>query len=250
MKTITTGLIIRQQNIGEKNKLVTVFTENFGIIRGFVYGAKDIKSSKCSATDLLTYSKLTLHKSKDSYIISDAKPIKIFSGLSKDIEKMYLSQYFCQLSAYLCPHEQEAKESLSLILNGLYLLSESKREDLLIKACVEIRLMCLSGYMPDLTMCKKCGEYQQEIMFFLPKTGQLIGKNCFENNNQEDYKIPLNSAVTTAFRHCCYADKEKLFAFKLPEKDLKTLNKVSEEYMKCILEKDFSTLQFYKSIIK
>ncbi len=248
MKTTTQGLIIKEQNIGEKDKLVTVLTEDFGVVKGFVHGAKDIRSSKCSATGLLTFSKLTLYKRKDSYIIGDVKALKIFTGLRNSIEKMYLAQYFCQLAEAICPQEQESKEQLSLILNGLYLLSENKRPDFLVKACVEIRLMCISGYMPDLTMCQECGEYQADTMVFLPRTGQLVCKNCYDNN-PDDFRIYLNPSVTTAFRHCCYADKEKLFSFAIPDEDLKTLNFASEEYMRFMLEKDFSTLQFLKSII-
>lgn len=246
-KFITNGLIIKEQNIGEKDKLLTVLTESHGVVKGFAKGAKDIKSSKCAATGLLSYSRLTLYKSKDSYIIGDTRIIKVFSGLRNSVEKMYLSQYFCELSAFLCPKEQEAQEYLKLILNALYLLSENKRDLFIVKACVELRLMCLAGYMPDIVMCRECGEYNKDTMYFLPKTGQLICSDCIDNASEE-YKITLNPTSTTALRHCCYADTQKLFSFTLPEKDLKALNFCSEEYIKFILEKDFRTLNFFKSI--
>lgn len=248
MKFITNGLIIKEQNIGEKDKLVTALTESHGIVRGFAHGAKDIKSPKCAATGLLNYSRLTLHKRRDSYIIGDAKTIKVFNGLRKNIENMYLGQYFCELANAICPKEQEAHEHLSLILNGLYLLSENKKSLLIVKACVEMRLMCLAGYMPDITMCRECGEYEKDIMMFLPKTGQFICKDCYDIKKEADFKINLNKSTTTALRHCCYADKEKLFSFTLPDDDLKMLNYCSEEYIKFMLEKDFKTLQFLKSI--
>jgi DNA repair protein RecO (recombination protein O) len=108
--------------------------------------------------------------------------------------------------------------------------------------------MCLAGYMPDLIMCRECGEYNNDKMYFLPKTGQLICGNCIDKTHEE-YRITLNSSTTTALRHCCYADKEKLFSFTLPDSDLKTLNFCSEEYVKFILEKDFRTLKFFKSIV-
>lgn len=247
MKFITNGLIIKEQNIGEKDKLVTALTESHGIVKGFAHGAKDIKSPKCAGTGLLNYSRLTLYKSKDSYIIGDAKTNKVFTGLRKNIETLYLSQYFCELAGFICPKEQEAEEYLKLLLNGLYLLSENKKESLLVKACVELRLMCLAGYMPDITMCKECGEYETNVMVFLPKTGQLMCKDCYDNGFEE-YRILLNRSVTTALRHCCYADKEKLFSFSIPTEDLKTLNFCTEEYIRLILEKDFKTLQFLKSI--
>lgn len=246
MKTITNGLIIREQNIGEKNKLVTALTESKGVIKGFAHGAKDIKSPKCAATTLLAYSRLTLHKSRDSYIIGDAKAQKIFAGLNSDIEKMYTAQYFCELAAAVCPKEQEAKEQLRLILNGLYLLSEGKREPKLVKPCVELRLMCLAGYMPDIMMCRECGEYEKEHMMFLPKSGQFVCRDCYETHGLTDHRIALNKSVVTALRHCCYADDNRLFSFALPENDLKTLNFCAEEYIRFILERGFKTLEFLK----
>ena len=249
MKFITNGLIIREQNIGEKDKLVTVLSESHGVIKAFVHGAKDIKSSKSAATGLLSYSKLTFHKRKENYLISDAKTVKIFTGLRNSIENMYLAQYFCELAGSVCPKEQESKEQLRLILNALYLLSENKRSASVVKPCVELRLMCLSGYMPDIMMCSQCGEYEKDPMYFLPKAGRFICKDCYEKNENTEYKVNLSPSAVTAMRHCCYADPDKLFSFSLPEKDLKTLNFCSEEYIKFILERDFRTLRFLKSII-
>ena len=248
MKFMTNGLIIKEQNIGEKDKLVTILTDTHGVVKAFARGAKDIKSPKCAATGLLSYSKLTLHKGKDSYIVGDAKSLRIFSGLRTSIENMYCAQYFCELAAYLCPKEQEADEQLRLVLNALYLLSENKRDMHVVKPCVELRLMCLSGYMPDIMMCRECGEYEKESVFFLPRSGQLVCRDCYERLELGDYRVALNTASLRALRHCCYADGDKLVNFILPEKDLKTLNFCSEEYMRFILEKNFKTLQFLKTI--
>lgn len=249
MKFITNGLIIKEQSIGEKDKLITALTGSHGVVKGFAHGAKDIKSSKCAATGLLAYSRLTLHTGKESYIIGDARAIKIFSGLRDSVEAMYLGQYFCELAAALCPREQKAEDQLRLILNALFLLSEKKRDPLTVKACVELRLMCLSGYMPDLTMCRECGAYEKDGMRLLPRTGSLVCRDCYSAHELEDLKIDLTPAVLTALRHCCYADSEKLFSFKLPEKDLRLLNFCSEEYMKFILERQFKTLKYIKDLI-
>ena len=65
----TKGLILKEQNIGEKDKLVTVLTRQNGIVRAFVRGAKSLNNRKNSATGMFCYSKLSLYKTKDSYII-------------------------------------------------------------------------------------------------------------------------------------------------------------------------------------
>ena len=157
MKFHTDGLIIKEQNIGESDRLVYALTKSNGVIKAFVKGAKNIKNQKCAATSLLAYSRLTIYKSRDTYIIGEARTLRIFSKLRYDVQKMCLAQYFCELAITICPREQKAEKYLSLLLNSLYLLSEDKRSADLIKPCFEMRLASMAGYMPDLRMCRTCG---------------------------------------------------------------------------------------------
>ena len=219
MKFQTDGLIIKEMNIGEQDKLVHVLTKTHGVIRAFVKGAKSIKNQKCAPSSLLSYSRLTVYKSRESYIIGDARTLHIFSKLRADVKKMCLAQYFCELALTICPQEQPASEYLSLILNSLYLISEDKRHENLVKPCLEMRLAAMAGYMPDLRMCSVCGEYTANLMYFLPREGSTV-----------------------------YADDDKLFSFSLSDEGLEMLNQASESYLKHRFEKDFKTLIFYKTI--
>lgn len=246
MKFRTEGLIIKEQNIGEKDRLVFALTKSNGVIRAFVKGANNIKNQKCAATSLLSYSRLTIYKSRDAYIIGEAQSIRIFSKLRGDIKNMCLAQYFCELALTICPKEQPAGKYLSLILNSLYLLSEGKRSPQLVKPCLEMRLASMAGYMPDLRMCSVCGEYQPPVMCFLPKTGMLECKSC--RTSSAEHAVELNPSTLTALRHTIYADDEKLFSFALPDDDLDVLNTAAESYLKYQFERDFKTLTFYKTI--
>lgn len=246
MKFQTEGLIIKEQNIGENDKLVYVLTKTNGIIKAFVRGAKNIKNQKCAATSLLAYSQFTVYKGRESYNIGDAKTLTIFHKLRNDVTKMCLAQYFCELALIICPREQNSEKFLSLVLNSIYLLSEDKRSYDLIKPCLEMRLASFSGYMPDLMMCSICGAYQPDLMYFLPKLGTLECNNCKTSNSE--FSIQLNPSELTALRHTVYADDDKLFSFSLSQKGLDTLNAASENYIKYKFEHDFKTLTFYKSI--
>lgn len=247
MRSTTQGLIIKEQTVGEKDKLVTVLTADMGVIRAFVKGAKNIRSPKGAATQLLCYSQLVVYsgKNKDTLIIDEAKTLDMFVKLRRNVENMCLAQYFCELAPHLCPHGQPADKCLKVILNGLYLLSEGKRHPLLIKACVEMRLMSYAGYQPQLTMCSGCGCYESDTMYFLPKEGILTCGDCLPKE-----KLPLalllGSGVTRALRHTVYADDSKLFSFNLPPESLILLNRATELFMNSVLERTFSTLTFYK----
>ena len=246
MKFRTDGLIIKEQNIGEQDKLVHVLTKSHGVIKAFVRGAKSLKSSKSASTSLLSYSRLTFYKSRDSYIIGDARIIKIFSKLRGDVKKTCLAQYFCELALTICPQEQPADNFLSLTLNSLYLLSEDKRKAELVKPCFEMRIATMAGYMPDLVMCGECGVYAAEEMYFSPRTGKILCASC--HGIRADGWVELSEAPLTALRHTVYSDDDKLFSFTLSDEGLKMLNAASESYIQYRFEKEFKTLNFYKAI--
>lgn len=246
-KIKTDGLIIKQQNIGEQDKLVTVLTRNLGVIRAFVRQGKNIKSRNCASTGLLCYSQLTLYKGKqDYYTVENATLTNMFSGLKGDISRLALAEYFCEAAAAVCPDGQNAEEHLRLILNALYLLSKGEISQLLIKSTVEMRLASISGYMPDLLMCPQCGTYEAEKMYFT-LSGRLFCASCFEISAFSQ-GIQLNKGLVFALRHIVYSDDKKLFSFSLSDKSLLKLSEITESYLSLKAEKTFDTLKFYKSV--
>ena len=246
MKFQTDGLIIKEQNIGEQDKLVYALTKSHGVIKAFVRGAKNIKNQKCAPSSLLSYSRLTFYKSRESYIIGDARILRIFSKLRGDVKKTCLAQYFCELALTICPREQPAEKFLSLMLNSLYLISEGKRSEELVKPCFEMRLAAMAGYLPNLVMCRECGVYAAEEMYFSPRTGEIECASC--HGIKADGMIKLSEAALTALRHTVYSDDDKLFSFTLSEEGLKMLNAALESYLQYRFEKEFKTLNFYKAI--
>ncbi len=243
MKFKASGLIVREQAVGENDKLITVLTDSLGIVKAFVRGAKNIRSPKSAATQLLCYSQLCIYKNKDKYIIDEASVKEMFVRLRTDVVKMSFAQYFCELAINLCPKEQSANDHLRLLLNGVYLLASGKRDPLLVKACVEMRLLCLAGYMPDLLMCRGCGKYETENMLFLPEKGAIICESCYAKSRVAPAQ-PLTAGALQALRHTAYADFEKLFSFHLSETGLKSLNRATEQYLAYCTEYCFKTLQF------
>lgn len=246
MKVSTDGLIIREQIIKEQDKLVTVLTRSNGILRAFVHGAKNLKSSKSAATGLLTYSRLSVYSSRDKYIIDDASAEQMFMPLRNNVEKLALAQYFCELLMELAPENSPSDDFLRLVLNSLYLLCKGDRSDIIIKSAFELRLLTLAGYMPDLICCNNCKCYENEDMYFLPQSGILLCKDCINSSPEKSIKTGIG--VTAAMRHCVYAEFQKLFAFTLSENGLEILEHACEEYIFHRLGKNFKTLAFYKQI--
>ena len=109
MQVVTQGLIIKEQAVGESDRLVTILTKDEGVVRAFARRAKNLKDSKNAATGLLCYSRLKLSKGRDTYNVNEAFPIEVFFGLRKDVTALALAQYFCQLAVELVPEGVEGR---------------------------------------------------------------------------------------------------------------------------------------------
>lgn len=245
MRLTTDALIIRENNnIGEADRFVNALTRDLGVVRASARGARNIKSRNSSATQLLSYSRLTLYKGREKYIIDDAEPLQVFFEVRGDIVKLSLAQYFCELAGVLAPREEPAEEFLRLLLGGLHYLSKGSRNIRQIKAVVELRGLCLSGYMPDLTECALCHQDNREPLFLLPREGVLCCRTCLERQSA----LALSPTVLAALRHVVYAPLEKVFSFAIPEDQYPVLEQVSETFLLSQLDRGFKTLDFYHTL--
>lgn len=244
MQTTTKGLIIREQTIGESDRLVTLLSADLGLVKAFVRRAKTIKNQNLSSTSLFVYGDFTLYKGKDAYVIDNASPIEVFFDLRSDIEKLSLAQYFAQLTYFLGAEEQPSHEMLRLVLNALHLLCNGKKDMKLIKSVVEMRMLCLGGYMPNILACYRCGEYESDIMYFDIEEGCIYCKDCYRNN-----AITAPLGVITAIRYICLNDDiSKIFSFKLSDDNLDILFNITEKYLLSRVDGKLTTLEFYKSL--
>lgn len=243
MKITTNGLVIKEQTTGESDRLVTLLTADYGILRAFVRRAKLVKSRTASATSLFSYARFTLYKTRDAYSADDVAPIEVFFDLRKDIESLALAQYFAQLAFEMGAEGQPCEELLRLTLNSLHLLCTGKRKHAQIKAVFELRSACLGGYMPNILACENCGTYETDLMYFDTLEGNIYCENC---PRAGAYPVPVN--VIKAVRFICLTPPEKIFSFSLSYENLKILGDISEKYILSRVQRKLSALEFYKGL--
>ncbi|MCD7873111.1 MAG: DNA repair protein RecO [Clostridiales bacterium] len=244
MKTATKGLVIREQTVGESDRLVTLLTADFGIVKAFVRRAKQMKNRFASSTALFAYSEFSLYRSKDAYVVDDAAPIEVFFDLRKDIERLSLAQYFAQLTFEVGAEEQPCEELLRLNLNSLYLLCQGKKSLSFIKAVFEFRAMCLGGYMPSVLACDNCGTYETDLMYFDTLEGKIYCENC-----PKPGAVPVSKTVIKAIRFVCLTEPSKIFSFSLSDENAALFSELAEKYMLSVIQHKLSALEFYKELV-
>ena len=241
---VTEALVIKEMNVGESDRLVTLFSKEHGIIKAFASGAKGIKSKKGSATSLLTYGSFSIKNKNGSLRIYEATPIKMFFGAGDDIIVLTLAQYFCELAFNFAVNGANNGEFLRLILNSLHFLTVAKRYPPLIKAITELRTASISGYAPNLIACDGCGKFEDDIMYFNTQDGLITCGEC----EREENAIPIDRTMLSAMRHIVYSDFNKLYNFEIPNDRADLLSDLTSNYLVSQTDYRFKTLDFYNSI--
>ncbi|MCI8654172.1 MAG: DNA repair protein RecO [Angelakisella sp.] len=247
MQLGTRAVVLSAKNLEEYDRLVTLLTEDLGVVTAYAKGARRQKGTMASATEQLSYSALQIFRNRDRTFVDKAEAETIFFAIRQDMDRLALASYFCQLCQELIPEGDTQAGYLHLMMNTLTLLDRGKLPLGQLKAVFELRLLTMSGYMPDLVACAVCGELSGGEILFAPTGGVIY---CGEHAPRAGLMplIALSPGVFQAMRHIIYSDFERLFSFRLGADGLEQLAKASEAYLLAQVERVLPALNFYKTI--
>ena len=69
------------------------------------------------------------------------------------------------------------------------------------------------------------------------------------NPESDGIRMPVLPGVLQAMRYICFCGSRKIFGFTLSQEAMAQLADVTEAYLTTQLERGFSTLDFYKSLL-
>ena len=250
------GLVIRTVDVREADRLITIFTEEMGVVSALAKSARSIKSKKLVATLQFCYTDFVLYSRGEYYYVKEADLIESFFDIRKTIEGLALAGYILEVLSDVAVAVAE-RELLRLALNSLYAISTAKYELEKIKAAFEIRAASIIGFMPDVISCYKCDEQTGEFFFDI-MGGRIECAKCREeaamthNIDTDPHEAHiicvLSEGAKIALGYCIHSPVEKIFSFKISDEDMRLFSKATEQYILNQLERSFKSLDFYNEV--
>ena len=239
------AIVLRVTDYNDRDALLTLLSRDHGKLTVKARGLRRKNSPLTAPCQLLAYGEFTLFEYRGMYTINEAHSIELFRNLRRDLTKLSLGTYFAQVTELISQEDIPDPELQSVLLNSLYALSQLQLPETLVKAAFEMRAACLAGYTPDLTGCHNCGNENTDR--FDLSAGQLECNSC--RAGEGGIRFPINTSILHALQYLCSCDARKLFSFTLGEENLEKLSGLTEAYLTTQLERGFSTLDFYKSLL-
>ena len=244
-KMVVRGIVLRQTETKETDKILTVLTPHLGRIPVIARGARRKNSRLAAASQLLAYSELTLFQKGNWYFLDEASTLELFDGVRRDLIMLSLASYFAELTESVTEEGQDASEIVPLLLNALYALGTLHKDPQLVKTAYELRLLSLSGFEPLCDACAVCGRPEPEKPMLDVMRGVVHCSACKEKGG---LSLPLTRGALAALRHILNCPPKRLYSFTIPMQELALLAHASEAFVAAQLERSFRTLDYYKTV--
>ncbi len=244
------GIVVGETQINEGDKMLTIYTDEFGIINAKAPGAKSLKRKDMAGINMFAFGDYILTKNKQIYTVRECNIITHFFDIKKDIEAFATGCYILEAVKAVGTPEQPDADILRLALNCLFALANKLKAPLLIKAAFEIRLCLIMGVMPDMTECMFCGNVIEKTDFVCYDFVEniLACESCMNVNSENIKKISFSAYE--CIRYIAEASLNTFLKFNLNELFHKELFMFSERLFLTQIDFVPKTLTYLKSVIK
>lgn len=148
------GINLKAMAMGESDRLVTVLTKEYGLVRAIAPGARKHRSKLGGRSGLFVVNDLLFSKGKSLDKMLQAETLKSFPGLSQDLAKLTASQYLAEIALAQALSDQPQEELYYLLIEHLSRIESASRPNILpCLAQATFHMLALAGVAPDVFRC-------------------------------------------------------------------------------------------------
>ena len=194
-----------------------------------------------AGTQFLCFGEYILYKGSNTYHINSCETIEVFYNIRTDLEKLQYASYITKIVCDVTNENENSYLILQLLLNTLYVISETDKNMDMVVAIFKIRLLSILGFRPNIDKCANCGQ-NDEILYFSIRDN---GFKCGICAKQDKSVLQMSPATKDAIKYAIMAPAKKLYSFSIPEENIKELEIIAKLYLNQKLEKEYKMEKWY-----
>jgi DNA repair protein RecO (recombination protein O) len=234
----TNAIVIRSTNYGESDKIVTFFTRDFGKVKGIAKGARRSRKRFQNALGLFSHLRLIFFDKEGMGLVraEGCDILHSFPKIREDLKKILYGNYYLELANEMAGEREGNREVFELLLSFL--------------SDLEIRMLSLFGYRPNMgrcNLCKKDWEDLKEIpgVFFSLEKGALVCEKCSKMWNN---LIPFSLGTARLIEKISQMELDKIQRLKFTHQSLSESREILPRFISYQLGKELKSLKTLKEI--
>ncbi|MBN1266821.1 MAG: DNA repair protein RecO [Anaerolineales bacterium] len=243
----TEAIILRRQDFGEADRILTVLTPEYGKIRLLAKGARRPSSRKAGHLEPFTRVDLMVARGRNLDLVTQAESRWVFSSRGSDLVRFGCASYAAEALDRFTVEESESHNLYLLLRHTLERLEEDIDPGMVLRY-FELELLDAAGFRPSLFQCVGCGEeIQPQDQFFSVQDGGVLCPACGKHRADA---LPVSLSALKVLRYFQREPFHKIAGLKLNEKTLAELELLLETYFNTLLERRLNTPAFIRQVEK
>lgn len=175
---ITDALVLRHSDYGDYDRMVTLFSPEYGRIDAIARGCRRPKSPLVNAVEPFTSGEFQLYYRRDRYSIDQCQIKESFYELRTDYDRLVHGMYWLKLLDAAIMAEAPAPDLFLITLRALAHLNYSDLPPALLTMAFEMHFMAQLGFAPRMNQCVQCGRAIDGDARFDARLGGAVCLNC------------------------------------------------------------------------
>lgn len=175
---------------------------------------------------MFCFGEYLMYKGSNTYHINSVEPIEVFYNIRTDLDKLECAVNISKIVKEVTQENQNAYRILQLLLNTLYVISETDKNLDLILSIFKLRLLCILGFTPNVQECTNC-KNKQDIQYFSIKDN---GFKCGICGKQDTSCIQISESTKSAIKYTIVAPPKKLYSFNIKDESLEEFKLITKIY--------------------
>ena len=152
-----------------------------------------------------------------------------------DLDKLECAANITRIVNDIATENENNYRTLQLLLNTLYMISETEMDRDLITSIFKMRLTLILGYKTQVVKCVICGA-KEHITHFSIKDN---GFKCEICSKKDTGAIKMSAGTRDGIKYTIMSPAKKLFSFSIKEECIQEYKIISKIYLNEKLEKEY-----------
>lgn len=234
------GVILSRRDLGDADRVVTVFTREFGRRRLVARGSRRPASQFAPHIELFTRTSLVGVAGSNLDVLTQAKTIEAYPRFRRDLGAFAAAGWAIELLDGLSVDSESMPDAYTTLVAFLRLLNGSNSDPEPLITALALNLFDLHGYTPELDACTVCAcLIEQGNHAFAPHNGGVVCIPCGLNHASQTLEVDTLKTLRFIAREGL-AGAARL---RTDHRIRSELRAVLREYANAVIEREISSAQ-------
>jgi DNA repair protein RecO (recombination protein O) len=244
----THAVVLRRRDFRDADRILTVFTPNYGKLELIAKGIRKTTSRKAGHLELFSHCTLLIAQGRTWDIVTEVVGVESYPNIRTDLDKISQANYIGELVDSFSEGGDENPALWELLIITLQELNNlvPNQDGRLLQHWFEMHLLSLAGFQPQLFECLHCGAELEPVTNYINLVeGGVICANCGQGHRELE---PIEADVLKVLRFLQSRPWATVRQVNVRPHIMRQVDNLLYRYLLTILERQLKSVDFMRRL--